>query len=224
MIKKLEALRGFAAIYVLLHHIVGFTELKNYLSPLARLPFRFGQEAVILFFLLSGFVIHFSAYNKRLQFKDFILKRVKRIYPIYLFSMLVAIIIFNLNGYSFSIKDLYSFIGNIFMLQDTNNKPGLLVAVFLKNYAFWSLSYECIFYISYVVIYLNAKQIQNKVSLVLLISVVAWVSYLIIPNHFSLVFSYLIIWWTGVFCASIYLKYKTFTFKNLMPIIISLLF
>jgi peptidoglycan/LPS O-acetylase OafA/YrhL len=55
--KKLEILefgRGFAAFYVLMHH----------LRPLRDTPFdilfRFGQEAVILFFLVSGFVIYLS--------------------------------------------------------------------------------------------------------------------------------------------------------------------
>lgn len=202
-----------------MHHIVGFTELKNHMSPLERFPFRFGQEAVILFFLLSGFVIHFSMFGKQLDFKNFMLKRIKRIYPIYIFSILIAIIIFYVNGYSFTGKDMLSFIGNILMLQDTDNKPGLLVPVFLKNYAFWSLSYEFVFYLSYVGIFLIFKKYNNKLPLVLIISVVAWISYLIFPNHFSLVLSYLIIWWAGVVCASIYLKYNTFTIVNLSPII-----
>ena len=55
---KLEGVRGFAALYVLIHHLshplIGQSGLK-------ALPFRFGQEAVIVFFLISGFVIEYSA-------------------------------------------------------------------------------------------------------------------------------------------------------------------
>jgi len=50
---RLEALRGAAAAYVVLGHIGN----GWYGSPLMGLPVRFGLEAVILFFLISGFVI-----------------------------------------------------------------------------------------------------------------------------------------------------------------------
>jgi peptidoglycan/LPS O-acetylase OafA/YrhL len=54
---QLDSLRGFAAAYVVVHHA--------HLAPqsaFGNLLF-FGQEAVILFFLLSGFVIHYSTHS-----------------------------------------------------------------------------------------------------------------------------------------------------------------
>ncbi len=49
---KLESIRGFAAAYVVAHH----SAIAYGGKP--PLLLGFGQEAVILFFLLSGFVIH----------------------------------------------------------------------------------------------------------------------------------------------------------------------
>jgi peptidoglycan/LPS O-acetylase OafA/YrhL len=49
----LDAARAIAAIYVVIHHWATSNQLTN--GP--GLIFRFGQEAVIVFFLLSGFVI-----------------------------------------------------------------------------------------------------------------------------------------------------------------------
>lgn len=57
-LEKLEAIRGFAAVYVVLHHVLPKT-IMMYGINLAVF-FRFGQEAVILFFLLLGFVIHYA--------------------------------------------------------------------------------------------------------------------------------------------------------------------
>ena len=50
-LQRLEAVRGVAALYVVIAHSITPT------------PFilSFGQEAVIVFFLLSGFVIEYSS-------------------------------------------------------------------------------------------------------------------------------------------------------------------
>ena len=76
---RLDALRGFAATYVVLHHIMprdlswGGIDLS--------LAFRCGQEAVILFFLLSGFVINLSYQRSRdKRFLRFFARRFLRIY------------------------------------------------------------------------------------------------------------------------------------------------
>ena len=52
-----DAVRGFAASYVFACHLVisSFPETARW-----TVLFRFGQEGVMLFFLLSGFVIMYS--------------------------------------------------------------------------------------------------------------------------------------------------------------------
>jgi len=55
-LSKLEMMRGLAALYVMFTHLA--QSASQGLGPrmhwLAILPFHFGQEAVMLFFLISG--------------------------------------------------------------------------------------------------------------------------------------------------------------------------
>src|SRR3954463_4783221 len=78
---RLEAVRGLMAFYVFLGHVI-----PDFLLPRSHplcLPFRFGPEAVMVFFLLSGFVIeHSFAQNPGQGFGHYFLRRFTRIYPI----------------------------------------------------------------------------------------------------------------------------------------------
>ena len=63
---KLEAIRGLAAVYVAVGHAIGAHTWW----------LKFGQEAVMVFFLLSGFVIeHTFARSPSASFTSFLLKR-----------------------------------------------------------------------------------------------------------------------------------------------------
>ncbi len=225
-IEKLEAIRGFAAIYVVIHHFIGYSILKSSLHPLVRLPFRFGQEAVILFFLLSGFVIYLSVYNKpNLTFKAYFMKRFVRIYPILLVSFLISILIALSNNYSFTLNDLKNFAGNLFMLQDTDNKPGTFMLPFLDNSPLWSLSYEWWFYMLFFPLLFLRKKIKSIkfIYIIQAISIVGWLLYLMFPNHIFLILAYFIIWWAGIECARIYIRERKFNLNNISPILLALL-
>jgi peptidoglycan/LPS O-acetylase OafA/YrhL len=88
-LERLEALRGVAAVYVLLHHII--RARLGIEKGLLGLLFSFGQEAVILFFLLSGFVIFYSFSTGRDQsFGSYFRRRWLRIYPIFFVSLFIG--------------------------------------------------------------------------------------------------------------------------------------
>ncbi|MEB0059211.1 MULTISPECIES: acyltransferase [unclassified Variovorax] len=80
----LDAMRGLAAIGVILFHL-------DFIGPFAQS----GYLAVDFFFLLSGLVIA-RAYQTRLDrglpFTDFLLERVIRLYPLYLLGFLVGLL------------------------------------------------------------------------------------------------------------------------------------
>lgn len=227
-IEIIESLRGFAAIYVVIHHFIGFTDLKNSLPSFIHLPFRFGQEIVMLFFLMSGFVIYTA--NKSIEtktFNEYIKKRFLRIYPIFLLTLLLSIIVLFLNNEHFNVGDEKDFVGNLLMLQDTGNKPGAIVFPFLKNYPLWSLSYEWWFYVIFFplsVIIARTRFLKKNASiyLVLLISTVSYIFYLITPNHLLLILSHLVIWWSGVYIAQLFFELDRLSFKALRPVYISL--
>jgi len=213
-IEKLEALRGFGAIYVLLHHVS-----SSYLglqTKLIGLPFRFGQEAVLIFFILSGFVIHYaSAELKTNQIGSYIFKRVRRIYPIYVLSLVLSYIIFCFYSGCFlhSWFVLKSFLENILMLQTHPGNPECFFEPFCANNSLWSISYEWWFYMIYfpLVHFISPKK-QKYVVIALCLFGMAFNSFFANPfTHFLVLFP---VWWLGVEMAKEYLETSTITFRR----------
>ncbi|MFI5163440.1 MAG: acyltransferase family protein [Sphingobacteriales bacterium] len=226
-IRKIEALRGFVALYVVIYHFMGNRGLSQ-LPSIVKFPFRFGQEGVIIFFLISGFVIYLSCYKSAsLNFGKYFVKRAVRIYPILIVAFILSILVTLSNHHPITATDYKALAGNFFMLQDSDLKPGIIVMPFLNNYPLWSLSYEWWFYMMFYPVFFYLLKRANKKLLanylVLCISVVGWLLYQYQPNHLFLVLAYFSMWWTGVICAETYIEYKTFTLKNTIHAIIPLL-
>jgi len=94
-ISVLDSLRGFAALSVCLYHFVctttGFIHNQWILDF-----FSFGKNGVQLFFVISGFIIPWSMQKAGYRFADFftfLLKRLARLEPPYIVSLVVAILI-----------------------------------------------------------------------------------------------------------------------------------
>jgi peptidoglycan/LPS O-acetylase OafA/YrhL len=224
-IEKLESIRGFVALYIVLHHFVLIYSTPE-TPKIISLFFNHPQEAVLIFFLLSGFVIYISAFNKGYQsWFIFIKKRFVRIYPIAICAFIISTVIFALNGYHFVKADFTTLIGNLFMLQDLTNNPGLIVPTYLDNYPLWSLSYEWWFYMLFLFFfsYLKDMKTSRSILFVLLFSLAGWFLYYNYPNHLFLIVAYYLLWWAGVECAKIYLATNTFELKTLWPILGSIL-
>jgi peptidoglycan/LPS O-acetylase OafA/YrhL len=94
---ELDSLRGLAALIVVLHHLrllwQGDAEPNSgILRSLLSLANPVGSGAVILFFVLSGFVLSLPAVGGRPQaFLTFVIRRVFRIYLPYLAALAVAV-------------------------------------------------------------------------------------------------------------------------------------
>ncbi|WP_166653485.1 acyltransferase family protein [Paraburkholderia flava] len=92
---QLDALRGVAALMVVINHFV-------LLGPLAWVPktplrvIALGHEAVILFFALSGFVLTLQLRSRRgISYRDYLVKRICRIYLPYLVVLIATFSIVN---------------------------------------------------------------------------------------------------------------------------------
>jgi peptidoglycan/LPS O-acetylase OafA/YrhL len=223
-LQKLDAIRGLAACYVVIYHLI---------TPISAIPgivkegfFSFGQEAVILFFLLSGFVITYSIYKKPdITFKDYFVRRFRRIYFPFLISLLLSILIYALQDALAKEFTWSEFWGNVFMLQDFGSvKPGVWVHPFLSNYPLWSLSYEWWFYMLFFPCYKLLPKQSFRIYFILAISTLALINYMIVPNQIALWLAYFVVWWSGVEAATIWIEQKKYTWKNMSPIIFSLLF
>lgn len=97
-LSELDSLRGLAALTVLVHHFLEIRVLPdNWITNILRLPPFYavsaGYEAVIFFFVLSGFVLALPFLNakEKISYPGFIIKRVCRIYMPYFFAIILAI-------------------------------------------------------------------------------------------------------------------------------------
>lgn len=138
---NLEALRGAAAIFVVFYHMILY---KGYLdpaySPTWIEPFKpSGHFCVLVFFVLSGYVIGVSNPNRLTRDKiiPYLRKRFIRIYPIYFVSLTVALII----GKPYSIKEICL---NYSILQGAFGK------IVEENAPIWSLNYEVLYYLLFI--------------------------------------------------------------------------
>ena len=199
-LRRIEMLRGFCAIYVFLGHFLLIHLLEK--NSAFGFFFRFGQEAVILFFIISGFVIFYSINPaKNINFTQYFERRFLRIYPIFLFSIFICILFLIFQNKEISILNL---LGNILMFQDFDGgKPGVFFGTFSGNPALWSLSYEWWFYMLFFIVW-KKYDYFNQIKPVLFITFSGFITYQLIPNQISLFCSYFLIWWIGVELAKQY--------------------
>lgn len=146
----LDLLRVAAAYFVLLFHMK-----KLQLGPenLLRLIPDHGHDAVILFFVLSGYVIAAATDRKRASgFREYLLDRASRVYsvalPALLLSAVLAIFFQTLLKVAqpYSLSDLaVSTLSNVFFLGQSWNWK---IWVFY-NQPYWSLCYEVMYYLGF---------------------------------------------------------------------------
>ncbi len=211
-LQKLEAVRGLAGFYVFVHH---FVHCNAELAFLQRF-FIFGQTAVMVFFILSGFVIYYSSAGRDREFKvrDYLVRRLRRIYPAYILVLLMGWGIGCLATHEWIDFDWRSFLGNLFMLQDKQH-PFIWFLPYMGNSPLWSLSYEWWFYLLFLPVYFIAKKYPLRQQyLAAAISVVGFATYMVFPNQISIMAAYFMLWWSGVELAREYLDHGKITWRG----------
>ncbi|HEY9857836.1 MAG TPA: acyltransferase [Stenomitos sp.] len=87
-VEALDSVRGLAALVVVLGHLLYVSDRFN---PVRALVFR-GHASVILFFILSGFVLSLPYLNGRAKpYSEFVVRRICRIYLPYLCAIVLAL-------------------------------------------------------------------------------------------------------------------------------------
>jgi peptidoglycan/LPS O-acetylase OafA/YrhL len=142
-ILALDSLRGLAAFVVIWHHFhQAFTLSK---PPIPLRPFVAGRAAVLLFFVLSGYVLSIPYWNGRQPaYGTYLVKRFFRIYVPYAAAVLVSLLV----GMHF----MYAQLPLSHWFYETWHEPftrGLILRQLFTvstdpdiNTAFWSLRYE----------------------------------------------------------------------------------
>lgn len=148
---QLDSVRGLAATTVVLSHILLVVPSIGLIDKLKNTPlhiFWSGHEAVILFFILSGFVLSLPYYNnKELSYKDYLIRRICRIYIPYAVSIIVAVL-FMVMFSRMGISDLSGFFNLTWVTTPSKEliwKHALLIDKFKFNSfnpVVWSLIHE----------------------------------------------------------------------------------
>jgi len=199
----LDAARATSALYVVAHHAAGLFHLP----PPIALVLSFGQEAVLVFFLLSGFVIFANESTRTADLRGYYLRRLRRIYPLLVFAMLVSTALWAL-GLIGSSPSAWSAVWTFLSMQDLSElKPGVIGDPYLANLPLWSISYEVVFYAIFPAVMVAWRRSARATRLgVPIASAAAYGVFIAAPNHFALVAAYFLIWWTGAVAADLYLK------------------
>lgn len=148
---SLDAFRGLAAIFVVLYHspfYISSTNISNFILH--------SGNFVEFFFILSGFVMahsYLNKINKTITFKDYILKRFIRLYPLHLFLLLIwgIFILLKWIVYQYGIgftnpfldNGFFALIEHLFLVQSLGFSNSSLT----WNYPAWSISAEFYTYI-----------------------------------------------------------------------------
>jgi peptidoglycan/LPS O-acetylase OafA/YrhL len=163
-LRGLTIVRFFAALIVVLFHFRGDLgqipqALENLLSS--------GYTGVSLFFILSGFILVYVAGGRGIVTRDFLVRRVARIYPVYLLAWV-----------AFGVGLLL--LAGIGPLIDTHAVGGALSIVMLQawvpdapwrwNLPAWSLSVEAFFYLSFPLLYRAMVGIRDRALWAILVT------------------------------------------------------
>ena len=146
---SLHAIRGFAALGIVLFHLTNELFTRFQFKLLGGL-FLTSYSGVDFFFILSGFVLFYtyhSKFGKKKEIVPFLRKRILRLYPTY--WMITAIIIVGMVVLKSHAVTAYA-----------NNVPFIFKTIFLLPHDLriippaWTLTYEVYFYCMFVLLFL----------------------------------------------------------------------
>ena len=182
----LDAVRFLAAFVVLLHH-------AKYLYNPGYFIFSFGQEAVVIFFVLSGYVIAYVADKKEHTLREYSISRLSRVYSVAL-PAIVLTGLFDYFGYTLNaaVYPPGAQAWDSIPLRVTASLLFLNQTWFVSiqpfsNVPYWSLCYEVWYYIGFALLtYVGGRR--------------GWLAFLGIAVLVGPKIILLMpVWWAGVF-------------------------
>ncbi|MFN5417790.1 MAG: acyltransferase family protein [Flavobacteriia bacterium] len=209
-IQSVTMLRGIASLAVCFMH---FTGTVNY--PTLQKIGLFGGYGVHLFFVISGFIIPYSLFQSKYQLKNFfqfILKRIVRLDPPYIFTIIGIILLSYVAQYStYNKSEIINFFNmnsvfHLFYLVDFVDGKWL-------SPVFWSLAIEFQFYLLMGVLFPFISMRKNSLRL-LLFFVFCLVPFLFPQDY--IVSKYLILFLPGI----LLFLYKTKEISNVLFVVL----
>ncbi len=198
---NLNGLRFIAAFMVIIHHIESMKSTFKWQNINDNQTiFLLGKLGVILFFVLSGFLITYLLLNEEklkgsINVKHFYLRRICRIWPLYFLIILLSLVVFpHFESLNFRTSDymlFYDSIGAKIVLFIFFLPNLLLVRFGVMPYASqtWSIGVEEQFYLLWPWL---IKWFKNKILMVVMVFVVYHILNFIVFNVSQIPYSQLL--------------------------------
>ncbi|KQL39940.1 hypothetical protein AN960_08180 [Bacillus sp. FJAT-25509] len=176
-IEQLDSIRGMAAFCVLVSHAISLIPLSVMIDKVLKATgITNAHGAVMLFFVLSGFVLSIPLFTKnKIEYPSFLIKRLFRIYVPYLLSITLAIILSQL----FITKNIGSISGYIDSQWKSHLTGKLIIEqIYLIgnihadafNGVIWTLIHELRIALIFPFIVLLIKRVNWKISILICIA------------------------------------------------------
>ena len=171
-IYPLTSLRFFAALMIVFFHMDYLNNGTNFTKWLYSSFSIDGGYFITFFFTLSGFILTYNYIDKfktlnKEKLKNFYIGRFSRIYPLHIFTFLLAIPLCLELFFNAPIKQIFISLVNLFTLQGYFiNSYDIL---FSFNGVSWTLSCELLFYLCCPFILFFLNKLNNKSTFKILI-------------------------------------------------------
>lgn len=164
--KHIEQYRGLCALFVLINHGTVHEDmlLNNFTWPGFVHYLGSGYLSVIIFFCISGYVIGISNDHKKLNVKLYLKKRLLRLYPIYIFALILCLIAAGWAGW-------FVITGNLLFLQNDSPYGNITIPVFVNGPS-WSLNYEVLYYLLFIALFFIRPKVWHLTFGMLLLSII----------------------------------------------------
>lgn len=159
---EIDALRGLAAVAVMLFH---YTWRIDELYPMGAAPLldaRHGHYGVNLFFIISGYVIFMTLQRTRRPM-DFVVSRFSRLFPAYWVAVPLTFAITQVLGLPGKLVSASDALGNLMMIH------GLLGIPHVDG-VYWTLEVELLFYAGMFALYRSGRLGQVHTALWVLLA------------------------------------------------------
>ncbi len=230
-IRYLHIVRGLAALLVVFFHAkyifwvggtiytdtVGLHSVSDYFLFSLDMLSSCGKECVIVFFILSAFVIRHTTGRYVHQWKEFYKIRIIRIYFPFFFSLVFSLVILyvsinliNPHIYTNTLREYNTRLFNAY--NEFSLSQVFKTIIFFQhsefsgaNYAYWSLGHELIFYFLFP-FYFSLKRNNLVILFVIFIAL-----YLVTSNH---IFYYQLFFLGGIFLYDYFQNYANKSLIN----------
>jgi exopolysaccharide production protein ExoZ len=168
VIRPIQYLRGIAAMMVVWHHAISQIDGTKGFIPAPE----FGKYGVDLFFVISGFIMLVTTWDKPITPSEFVRHRIRRIVPLYWMATLLMITIDILSPAMFKTFkfDAPSLLKSLFFIPYYSlSSPGDIYPLLVPG---WTLNIEMFFYAMFAITLLVERNWRTPLMVVALAALV----------------------------------------------------